>query len=106
MAVYERNHHFSQKERVLNLDDLLSYDELNPATNSGKETHPNSQPQPQSSGKDTHSYPSSSEKESPQQPQSEYLVGPKRDMLKIHIVIEPLNDLLTVPVNDNYTYTC
>lgn len=74
MAVYERNHHFSQKERVLNLDDLLSFDQLNSFPNSG--------------------------------PPSEYLVGPNRDVLKIHIVIEPLNDVLTVPVNDNYTYTC
>lgn len=72
MSVYERNHHFSETERVLNLDDLLSFDELNSFPICG--------------------------------PPSEYLVGPNRDVLKIHIVIEPLNDVLTVPVFENFRY--
>lgn len=68
MYVYERNHHFSETERVLNLDDLLSFEELNSLIRD--------------------------------EPPSEFLVGPNRDALKIHIVIEPLNDILTTPSID------
>ncbi|KAK6617539.1 hypothetical protein RUM44_005127 [Polyplax serrata] len=72
MFVYERNHHFSETERVLNLDDLLSFEQLNPFMKSGTP--------------------------------SEFLVGPNRDALKIHIVIEPLNDILTAPKSDKPRY--
>ncbi|XP_066994013.1 BTB/POZ domain-containing protein 17 isoform X2 [Anabrus simplex] len=63
MRVIERNHRFCQDDKVLNFDDLLSFDELNSSPGSG------------SNGC------------------SPYLVGIQRDILKVHIVIAPLSDL-------------
>lgn len=63
MSVIQRSHRFSEDDKVLNLDDILSFDELNElylCTNTNK-----TQPSP-------------------------FLVGPNRDILKIHIVIAPL----------------
>lgn len=63
MSVIQRNHRFSQDDKVLNLDDVLSFDELNELfTCAGSNT---TEPSP-------------------------FLVGPNRDILKIHIVIAPL----------------
>ncbi|CAK9795918.1 BTB/POZ domain-containing protein 17 [Anthophora quadrimaculata] len=59
--VTEIIHRFSLQERVLNLDDLLPFDELNPQQGSVPETT------------------------------SPFLVGPNKDMLKLHIVISPAN---------------
>lgn len=60
--VTEIIHRFSEKERVLNLDDLLPFEELNPQQGSVPETLV-----------------------------SPFLVGPNKDMLKLHIVISPAN---------------
>ncbi|XP_060821143.1 BTB/POZ domain-containing protein 17 isoform X1 [Bombus pascuorum] len=59
--VTEIIHRFSKKERVLNLDDLLPFEELNPQQGSVSENT------------------------------SPFLVGPNKDMLKLHIVISPAN---------------
>ncbi|XP_076655042.1 transport and golgi organization 10 [Halictus rubicundus] len=59
--VTEVIHRFSQEERVLNLEDLLPFEELNPQQGSPPETL------------------------------SPYLVGPNKDMFKLHIVISPAN---------------
>lgn len=61
--VTEIVHRFSKNDRVLNLDDLLPFDELNPQQGSF----------------------SDEEEESP------FLVGPNQDILKLHIVISPAN---------------
>lgn len=64
-TVIERNHHFGETDKVLNFDDLLSFDELNNppgGTASGGTNSP-------------------------------YLVGHNRDILKLHIVIAPLSDM-------------
>lgn len=63
MSVIQRNHRFSVDDKVLNLDDILSFDELNEVCMC---TDSNA-PEP-----------------------SQFLVGPNRDILKIHIVIAPL----------------
>ncbi|XP_034950886.1 BTB/POZ domain-containing protein 17 [Chelonus insularis] len=60
--VTEITHRFSKTDRVLNLDDLLPFEELNP--------------QPSAKSPNT---------------TSSYLVGPNRDVLKLHIVISPAN---------------
>ncbi|XP_069674979.1 BTB/POZ domain-containing protein 17 isoform X3 [Periplaneta americana] len=64
-TVIERNHHFGETDKVLNFDDLLSFDELNspPGGTSGSGSS------------------------------SPYLVGRNRDILKLHIVIAPLSDV-------------
>lgn len=59
--VTEIIHRFSQKDRVLNLDDLLPFEELNPQQGAVPERT------------------------------SPFLVGPNKDMLKLHIVISPAN---------------
>ncbi|KAK1135303.1 hypothetical protein K0M31_008068 [Melipona bicolor] len=59
--VTEIIHRFSEKERVLNLDDILPFEELNPQQGSVSENT------------------------------SPFLVGPNKDMLKLHIVISPAN---------------
>ncbi|XP_033327147.2 transport and golgi organization 10 [Megalopta genalis] len=61
MRVTEVIHRFNQDERVLNLEDLLPFEELNPQQGSLPDTL------------------------------SPYLVGPNKDMLKLHIVISPAN---------------
>lgn len=61
-AVVQRCHRFSDKEPVLNFDDLLPFSELN--------TGPTGM----------------------QQQPSVFLVGVNRDILKVHIVIAPLSD--------------
>lgn len=58
-------HRFNKNERVLNLDDLLPFEELNPPVNIIN------------TNKDSNS--------------SVFLVGPNKDMLKLHIVISPAN---------------
>ena len=73
MHVYEKNHRFSEVEKVLNLDDFLSYEQLNSIMKSGST--------------------------------SDFLVGPKRDSLKIHIVIEPLNDIPTISMINKTKYS-
>ncbi|XP_014482683.1 PREDICTED: BTB/POZ domain-containing protein 17 [Dinoponera quadriceps] len=60
--VTEIIHRFSKKDRVLNLDDLLPFEELNPQQGSVSENAV-----------------------------SPFLVGPNKDMLKLHIVISPAN---------------
>lgn len=60
--VTEIIHRFSKKERVLNLDGLLPFEELNPQQGLV-----------------------------PEIAISPFLVGPKKDMLKLHIVISPAN---------------
>ncbi|KAF7378911.1 BTB/POZ domain-containing protein 17 [Vespula maculifrons] len=60
--VTEIIHRFSKKERVLNLDDLLPFEELNPQQGSVTENTV-----------------------------SPFLVGPNKDILKLHIVISPAN---------------
>ncbi|KAK2580275.1 hypothetical protein KPH14_012522 [Odynerus spinipes] len=60
--VTEIIHRFSKKERVLNLDDLLPFEELNPQQGAV-----------------------------PENTVSPFLVGPHKDMLKLHIVISPAN---------------
>ncbi|KAL6264588.1 hypothetical protein P5V15_004690 [Pogonomyrmex californicus] len=60
--VTEIIHRFSKKDRVLNLDDLLPFEELNPQQGSVSENVV-----------------------------SPFLVGPNKDMLKLHIVISPAN---------------
>lgn len=77
MAVFQRNHHFSLKDKVLNLDDILAFDELN-------DTLLNTSGKPR--------------------PPSPYLVGPNRDLLKLHIVIAPLSDVSSIDLPDN-TFT-
>lgn len=64
-TVIERNHHFGETDKVLNFDDLLSFDELNNPPG-GTATGGTSSP---------------------------YLVGHNRDILKLHIVIAPLSDV-------------
>jgi hypothetical protein len=64
-TVIVRNHHFGETDKVLNFDDLLSFDELN------------NPPGGLSSGGTS----------------SPYLVGRNRDILKLHIVIAPLSDV-------------
>lgn len=59
--VTEIIHRFTKSERVLNLDDLLPFEELNPQRGSVPEAV------------------------------SPFLVGPNKDMLKLHIVISPAN---------------
>lgn len=59
--VTEIIHRFSDTERVLNLDDLLPFEELNPQQGSVQDNR------------------------------SPFLVGPNKDMLKLHIVISPAN---------------
>ncbi|XP_029161674.1 BTB/POZ domain-containing protein 17 [Nylanderia fulva] len=59
--VTEIIHRFSRKDRILNLDDLLPFEELNPQQGSVSENV------------------------------SPFLVGPNKDMLKLHIVISPAN---------------
>lgn len=61
--VREIIHRFNNKERVLNLDDLLPFEELNPQQGAIPFDCP----------------------------ASPYLVGPGKDMLKLHIVISPAN---------------
>ncbi|KAK0082532.1 hypothetical protein PV325_010218 [Microctonus aethiopoides] len=61
--VTEVIHRFNKKECVLNLDDLLPFEELNPQQGVL----------------------------SLDSPVSPYLVGPNKDMLKLHIVISPAN---------------
>jgi len=61
--VTEIIHRFSKKDRVLNLDDLLPFEELNPKQGSIN----------------------------PDPAVSPFLVGPNKDMLKLHIVISPAN---------------
>lgn len=62
--VTEVIHRFNKDERVLNLDNLLPFEELNPPVNI-------------TNNKDNSS--------------SAFLVGPNKDMLKLHIVISPAN---------------
>lgn len=62
IRVTEIIHRFSKKERVLNLDDLLPFEELNP----------------QQSFVPKYRVPP-------------FLVGPNQDILKLHIVISPAN---------------
>lgn len=61
--VKEVIHRFCKKERVLNLDNLLPFEELN----------------------------SQNESIGIADPVSKYLVGPNKDVLKLHIVISPIN---------------
>jgi hypothetical protein len=61
--VKEIIYRFNKNERVLHLDDILPFEELNP--------------QQDSICSDT--------------PVSKYLVGPNKDILKLHIVISPIN---------------
>ncbi|XP_012276595.1 BTB/POZ domain-containing protein 17 [Orussus abietinus] len=65
--VIEVVHRFSNRERILNLDGLLPFEELNP--------------QQAAVSKDHQGPPAA----------SPFLVGPKKDMLKMHIVISPAN---------------
>ncbi|PSN58437.1 hypothetical protein C0J52_02823 [Blattella germanica] len=73
-TVIERIHHFGESDKVLNFDDLLSFDELNfaPAVTPGGDAH------------------------------SPYLVGHKRDVFKLHIVIAPLSDILSFLKSQGY----
>ncbi|CAH1406656.1 unnamed protein product [Nezara viridula] len=66
-SVIVKNHHFNCNERVLNLDDVIPFDDLNVNLLEG--------------GDCQHSRPSS------------YLVGQNRDTLKVHITIVPLSDV-------------
>ncbi|KAJ9577328.1 hypothetical protein L9F63_006072, partial [Diploptera punctata] len=68
-TVIERNHHFGESDKVLNFDDLLSFDELNnpPGAANGGTSSP-------------------------------YLVGENRDVFKLHIVIAPLSDVCSSTV--------
>ncbi|XP_044593054.1 BTB/POZ domain-containing protein 17-like [Cotesia glomerata] len=61
--VTEVIHRFNKTDRVLNLDDLLPFEELNPQQSARSLVNP----------------------------VSPYLVGPNKDMLKLHIVISPAN---------------
>lgn len=63
--VMETIHRFNKNERVLNLDDLLPFEELNPQRNGGAMNAESAI--------------------------SSFLVGPNKDMLKLHIVISPAN---------------
>lgn len=65
MSVIVKNHHFNCSERVLNLDDVIPFNDLNVNLLEGE-----SQKQP-----------------------SNYLVGPNRDTLKVHIIIVPLSEV-------------
>ena len=72
MNVIQRNHRFSENDKVLNLDDILAFDELNENlidTKGEKNLSP-------------------------------YLVGPNRDVLKIHVVIAPLSEESSVDSQD------
>ncbi|XP_066594401.1 BTB/POZ domain-containing protein 17 [Prorops nasuta] len=60
--VTEIIHIFNKEDRVLNLDDLLPFEELNPQQGTA-----------------------------PENIASPFLVGPNKDMLKLHIVISPAN---------------
>ncbi|XP_051157038.1 BTB/POZ domain-containing protein 17 isoform X2 [Leptopilina boulardi] len=62
--VMETIHRFNKNDRVLNLDDLLPFEELNPQQNGGMNSD---------------------------NAVSSFLVGPNKDMLKLHIVISPAN---------------
>lgn len=62
-AVIVKNHHFNCLEQVLNLDDIIPFDDLNVNLLEGE------------------AY----------KPPSNYLVGPTRDTLKVHIIIVPLS---------------
>ncbi|XP_058789077.1 BTB/POZ domain-containing protein 17 [Phymastichus coffea] len=64
--VQEIIHRFNKNERVLNLDDILPFEELNPQHDS---MNSNSRI-------------------------SKYLVGPNKDTLKFHIIISPINPYL------------
>ncbi|XP_054280143.1 BTB/POZ domain-containing protein 17 isoform X2 [Macrosteles quadrilineatus] len=64
MSVITRNHIFNEEEKVLNLDDIISFDELNNTVGTV-----NGEPR-----------------------KSPFLVGEKRDVLKIQIVIAPLTE--------------
>lgn len=61
MQVIERIHYFNAQDRVMNVDDLIPFEELNPSAAS-----------------------CGSYEVSP------YLIGPNKDLLKINIVITPL----------------
>lgn len=72
MSVIQRNHRFSENDKVLNLDDILAFDELNENLIDTKgEKRPSS-----------------------------YLVGANRDVLKIHVVIAPLSEVSSVDSQD------
>ncbi|KAJ8953749.1 hypothetical protein NQ318_015405 [Aromia moschata] len=60
MEVKEKIHHFTAQDKVMNIDDLIPFNELNtPAVNQGANDTP-------------------------------YLVGPNRDQLKLNLVIAPI----------------
>ncbi|KAK9503948.1 hypothetical protein O3M35_010399 [Rhynocoris fuscipes] len=69
LQVVQRNHYFTRDERVLNLDDIIPFSELNTNLMSG---------------------------DMPKKLPIKYLVGPDRDTLKIHIVIAPLSDVSSI----------
>ncbi|XP_071444543.1 galectin-3-binding protein isoform X1 [Hetaerina americana] len=77
--VLRKIHRFGGEDRILNFDDLLSFDELN-----GPEVIINGSGVSRtscSSNSNSHSNPSS------------FLVGANRDTLKVHIVIAPLSEI-------------
>lgn len=67
--VVEKNHYFSVEERVLNLDNVIPFSELN--TNVVNN-------------------------DVPKKVKTKYLVGPDRDTLKLHIIIAPLADVSSI----------
>jgi len=73
ISVIEKNHIFSQEDNVLNLDDIVSFQELNKLLING---------------------------DGPQKT-SPYLVGPNKDVLKIHVVIAPLSEVSSIEPSTN-----
>lgn len=89
MTVKEKIHHFSVNDRVMNIDDLIPFDDLNPpavASSGGSDAKVN-RTERHFCTNDA-SYTPSSEYHS----HESYLVGPEHNELKLHIVISPLSD--------------
>ncbi|KAE8751315.1 hypothetical protein FOCC_FOCC001886 [Frankliniella occidentalis] len=87
MRTVVRTHRFDVENKVLNLDDVVSFDKLNRdiASLSRESYSPYHPPSTSTSYSNTGTY-------SSQQP-SPYLVGPYRDILKIHVVIAPMEQV-------------
>lgn len=88
MRTVVRTHRFDSDNKVLNLDDVVAFDKLN--RDLASTTNDSSPPCPPSTSSSSSN--KSTGTHTCHQP-SPYLVGPNRDILKIHVVIAPMEQV-------------